>query len=200
MAKDTCEGSRALRTSFLKKYGYFNDDYHSGRVIWTNSWGEENSIGVESHPFDTFPFIRLHYTRTLFDGEKEPMDYRVQLETTKPFLGGTRYWFICPLIRNDIPCERRVAVLYGAGKYYGCRHCYDLAYQSQQETHTGALATLGKIIFGGISDKEEKIRVKYWRGQPTKRYARLIRKMEKQPPIEAVMAAETALLSRLRKP
>jgi len=30
-------------------------------------------------------------------------------------------------------CGRRVAVLYGLREYFACRHCYRLAYASQQE-------------------------------------------------------------------
>jgi|GEM_PF-3430472 len=41
-------------------------------------------------------------------------------------IGGKRTWFLCP------HCNRRVALLYGAGKYFLCRHCYNLTYASQQ--------------------------------------------------------------------
>jgi hypothetical protein len=43
--------------------------------------------------------------------------------------GGEWPWFGSPGIR----CGRRVAVLYGPGKYFLCRHCYDLRYKSQRE-------------------------------------------------------------------
>jgi hypothetical protein len=42
---------------------------------------------------------------------------------------GERPWFICP----GAGCGRRVAVLYGPGRYFLCRHCYDLGYQSQRD-------------------------------------------------------------------
>ena len=34
---------------------------------------------------------------------------------------------------NGVACGRRVAKLYGPGKYFLCRHCYRLAYASQSE-------------------------------------------------------------------
>jgi hypothetical protein len=34
---------------------------------------------------------------------------------------------------NGQYCGRRVAVLYGLRDYFACRHCYRLAYESQQE-------------------------------------------------------------------
>ncbi len=43
--------------------------------------------------------------------------------------GDERLWFICP----GAGCGQRVAVLYGPGKYFLCRHCYDLRYESQRE-------------------------------------------------------------------
>jgi hypothetical protein len=48
-------------------------------------------------------------------------------------LGGSRPFFVCPGVMNGIACERRVAKLYGAGRYFLCRHCYGLAYASQRE-------------------------------------------------------------------
>lgn len=42
--------------------------------------------------------------------------------------GGTRSWFICP------QCSRRIAAVYVDGSELGCRHCLDLAYESQSET------------------------------------------------------------------
>ncbi len=44
-------------------------------------------------------------------------------------IGGERPWFVCP----RATFRRRVAILYGRGKYFLCRHCYDLSYQSQRK-------------------------------------------------------------------
>ena len=58
-------------------------------------------------------------------GVREP----VALTWTACNFGGERPWFICP----GAGCGRRVAVLYGPGRYFLCRHCYDLVYESQRE-------------------------------------------------------------------
>ncbi len=60
---------------------------------------------------------------------KEP----VPLEWTPCNFGGERPWFVCPGVVNGVRCGRRVAILYGPGKYFLCRHCYDLCYESQRE-------------------------------------------------------------------
>ena len=62
-------------------------------------------------------------------GEWEDVRKPVTLEWTPCNFGGERPWFTCP----GAGCGRRVAVLYGPGKYFLCRHCYDLCYESQRE-------------------------------------------------------------------
>jgi hypothetical protein len=57
----------------------------------------------------------------------EDVKETVPLDWAPCNLGGERPWFICP----RAGCGRRVAVLYGPGRYFLCRYCYDLAYQSQ---------------------------------------------------------------------
>ena len=57
----------------------------------------------------------------------------MSLEWTPCNFGGERPWFVCPGVVNRIACGRRVAILYGPGKYFLCRHCYDLRYESQRE-------------------------------------------------------------------
>jgi hypothetical protein len=60
--------------------------------------------------------------------------------------GGTRPYFICPGIVNGVTCGRRVAKLYGPGRYFLCRHCYRLSHASQNEGEWDrALRRAGKI-------------------------------------------------------
>lgn len=62
------------------------------------------------------------------------MKESVPLTWTACNFGGMRPWFLCPGVVNNVACGRRVAVLYGLGKYFLCRHCYDLTYESQRES------------------------------------------------------------------
>ena len=62
-------------------------------------------------------------------GEWENVEESVLLEWTPCNFGGEHPWFVCP----GVGCGRRVAILYGPGKYFLCRHCYDLRYESQRE-------------------------------------------------------------------
>lgn len=105
---------------------------------WINSRGEEtNSIGYwvnENNIGDLYLELRYTITKKSSD-ETGEMAYRVDLDRTSCNFGGFRYWFICPLIRKDIPCRNRVGKLYlpPGGKYFGCRQCYNLTYTSQKK-------------------------------------------------------------------
>ena len=62
-------------------------------------------------------------------GEWEDLKQVVPLTWTVCNFGGEGPWFICP----GLGCDRMVAVLYGPGRYFLCRHCYELVYQSQRD-------------------------------------------------------------------
>jgi hypothetical protein len=73
--------------------------------------------------------ILTYRNRSGPSGEWEDVKEPALLAWTACNFGGERAWFICP----GAGCRRRVAVLYGPGRYFLCRHCYDLAYQSQRD-------------------------------------------------------------------
>lgn len=79
--------------------------------------------------------VVLLYRHRLPGGEWEDVTEPVPLGWTPCNFGGERPWFLCPGIRpgSSAGCGRRVAVLYGPGKYFLCRHCYGLSYKSQRE-------------------------------------------------------------------
>jgi hypothetical protein len=122
------------------------------------------------------PWVRLLYRVGVNDGERESMNYRVELETTALPWGGVRWWFRCPLSVNGLPCGRRVSKLHlpPGGKYFGCRHCHGLTYESSQESHRydSVFAMLGaemglsgravRDVFAGL-EKGKK------RGRPRRR-------------------------------
>ena len=71
--------------------------------------------------------VNLSYTYTPRGLPAEVVDQTVWLETTPCTLGGSRTWFTCPA------CGKRVAVIYGAGRLFGCRRCKRLPYTCQSE-------------------------------------------------------------------
>ncbi len=140
------------------------------------SWDESHSIRVEVSLFDREPYARLIYQfKNKMPGEKTDFDYKMPLVTTRCHFGGSRYWFRCSLVKNGVPCNRRVGVLYMDGDYFGCRHCHNLAYKSQNESRRGIFSQ----FFGSydIQDKAEQLEKEAkrftYRGKPTKKQRKI---------------------------
>jgi hypothetical protein len=74
----------------------------------------------------------LYRHRSGLGGEWEDVREKVPLEWIPFNFGGEQPCFICP----GADCGRRVALLYGPGRYFLCRYCYDLRYESQREDKT----------------------------------------------------------------
>jgi hypothetical protein len=116
------------REGLLKAGGWFS-------LRWSRGEHETGSIGgsVEGHLRLRPERVILRYRHRSGPGaEWEDVQEPVPLTWTACNFGGERPWFICP----GAGCGRRVAVLYGPGKYFLCRHCYDLRYESQREDKT----------------------------------------------------------------
>ena len=149
--KNTVEDCRSLDTVRWTRDKLLEDGaVHAGGWRWTDaSTGEERaSIGYEVNTAGPEPpYVRLHYKLTR---SGEDLDYKVLLETTHPRLGGLRWWFICPLVMNRRTCGRRVGKLYlpPGGRYFGCRHCYDLSYESSQASNSHMKRRLLRMVWG----------------------------------------------------
>ena len=176
MSKNTTEAAKDFPVSFLKKYGYLRPSYVSGTIRWTWHGEPSGSVGISVEA--TNMSVRCRYTQTSWDGEKEDYDYYIRLTKTPCYFGGYRYWFICPLVVSGVPCRRRVGVLYLEGKWFGCRNCYALAYDTQKESHTSKWSHFGRVLTleSKLEEEWNAMRVKYWKGRPTKRYRKWLAK------------------------
>jgi hypothetical protein len=97
---------------------------------WSRADRETGSIrGVVEGAERPEQMILLYRHRSGSGREWDDVREPVTLTWTVCNFGGERPWFVCP----GAGCGRRVAVLYGPGKYFLCRHCYDLGYESQRE-------------------------------------------------------------------
>ena len=118
--------NRLLRDGCLKPGNVFTS-------TWTNAIGNKNRIqGIVFREY-----IRISYTITRYTGEKVDVDYKVYLTWTPCNFGGERPWFICP----GKNCGRRVGKLYMGYKYFLCRHCNNLTYESRRNTEADRLAS-----------------------------------------------------------
>jgi hypothetical protein len=97
---------------------------------WSRAGRETGSIRGALEGSDRPERVLFLYRHRSGPGaEWEDVQETVSLEWSACNLGGERPWFVCP----GSGCGRRVAILYGPGKYFLCRHCYDLVYESQRE-------------------------------------------------------------------
>jgi hypothetical protein len=129
------EESLCLSARELHRAGVFK----SGRGSrWQWTWA-----GFEGKTTTTLDFtligvpdrglgLRLDYTHRT-RGSAIPM---IEITTTRPRLGGLRYWLRCPIVRNGVQCGKRVGRLYipPRGSEFGCRLCHDLIYNTAR-TH-----------------------------------------------------------------
>ncbi|MFZ5801651.1 MAG: hypothetical protein ACOY3K_00870 [Candidatus Omnitrophota bacterium] len=133
----TTDECKSVPVKFLKDHHYFDGGIRWGGMSWSRGGEKTGSIGFVVSTLEGDEYIRFQYTQTdRHTEEKTELDYKARLVWTSCYFGGRRWWFICPLVVNGRFCNRRVGVLYlGNGKYFGCRHCYNLTYESSKESH-----------------------------------------------------------------
>src|SRR5262252_4703967 len=87
----------------------------------------------------------LFFCQTVADSSQRV--YIMELAVSRCNFGGLRYWFVCPLNVDGVPCRRRARVLYlpPGRPSFGCRACYNLTYDSAQrhDNRVNTLAGLG---------------------------------------------------------
>ena len=98
----------------------------TGSLHWTDRHGEPTG-SINLHMRERY--LRLSYRCQVNDGEWEDIEENVPIQRVPCRYGGQRPYFECP----GSHCGRRVAKLFGADKYFLCRHCYRIAYASQSE-------------------------------------------------------------------
>lgn len=182
MAKQEAEWSNSLSIFWLKKHGYLPKEggWRSGGIRWTYGLsGNESSIGfsITTKWQGEQDNIRLQYTQTSrSSGEKESIDLKIALTTTRCNYGGERYWFVCPLIKNGLYCGKRVGVLYSVGKYFGCRYCGEIAYAAQMK---GGRFRGSSVSYPELDRLQKEIKREYYNGKPTRKFKRLLQKEAK---------------------
>jgi len=125
--KTITDECHSVDVRYLHRHGLLK----SGQLFslrWSRAGRETGSIqGVADSSRLPKSVTLLYRHRSGLGREWEDVRETVPLESTPCNFGGERPWFICP----GADCGRRVAVLYGPHRYFLCRHCYDLSYQSR---------------------------------------------------------------------
>lgn len=168
-AKHTNEDYRSIDVRDLHRRGLTRPQ-HQGIVTWRR----KNMVTGRISFYSAENEIRFVYTHTSPSSDKSSLDYRVQLSWSDCHLGGKRPWFLCS------NCNKRVAILYCA-KYFVCRHCLKLNYQSTRERSFDRAARQAVKIRerlgwqgGVLSSTENKPKAMHWQT-----FNRLMTKYEK---------------------
>lgn len=158
----TTENSLPLDVRNLARKGFLK----AGSVFtqrWIRGMSSSAITGVA-----TGNEVVLLYKQRRGESEWEQVEQRLSLTWTPCNYGGERPWWSCP------KCGKRIAVVYGAGKHFACRHCYQLAYGSSRESHSDRALRKAQNIrqkLGGSASLMEQFPVRpkgmhhdtYWR-------------------------------------
>ena len=121
--KETTESQRRIDIRWMKKQGYLQPGY-TGALSWTCNGEESGRINFKTENIR----LILSYRYRLRGEDWQDVDQEILFDKTRCNYGGYRQWFLCTR------CSRRVAILYGAGKYFHCRHCCNLTYDTQNSS------------------------------------------------------------------
>ena len=169
--KNTTDDCLKIDIRWLKRQDYLCG-FRSGTLTWTYGWDKhKSSVGITVSTTDDYDkYLELSYTQTDRNTEeKKEFNHKIPITTTPCNYGGKRYWFMCPLYKSGVYCGRRVAVLYKSGDWFGCRHCYELAYESNRERyHITSEPELEEL--------EKNIKRTHYDGKMTRKYRSYLKK------------------------
>ena len=180
-SKTTTESQKRIDIRWMKKQGYLRPGT-AGLLSWSCRGEKTGSIGYRME----FSNMVLNYRYRPHDGEWEDIEQVISFDWTPCNYGGQRTWFLCP------HCNRRVALLYGAGRYFLCRHCYNLTYISKQVQRYERLMRKAQAIrerLGGNAALSEPFPDKP-KGMHWKTYYRLRREAEQASRSSLALAAQ----------
>jgi hypothetical protein len=126
--RDTVEACRSIDVNELQRGGCLRAGW-----IGTWQWTEEGERVAWINLLAEHDRLHLSYRISIGGRESQDVAETVRIVRVACRFGGTRPYFNCPGIVHGIACGRRVAMLYGSGRYFLCRHCYCLVHESQSE-------------------------------------------------------------------
>ena len=126
--RDKVENCTSVDVTLLHKSGCLRDGW-TGSWQWTSAGEKLGSITLRAEDDQ----LHLSYRVRVAGGGWEDIVESVSVRHAPCRYGGVRPYFLCPGVVKGVACDRRVAKLHLASRYFLCRHCYRLAYASQSE-------------------------------------------------------------------
>lgn len=188
MSKIIKEDCKNISIYQLKKWGSLRSRnnstpfWHSGTITWTRNFDNKKNSVDYVVDMDKGTFNLKYKIRSSPEEEWKDVEHIYPIVSTPCKYGNKRYWFICSVYNNGVYCGRRVAKLYlGANShYFACRHCYNLSYESRNKNLRGKYGYLTKFfdLEREIDELWGKIRIRFRKGRPTKKYRKLLQKQD----------------------
>lgn len=122
------EECRSLDVNRLHREGCLQPG-KMGNWVWSRDGDEIARIGYWAEEGR----LTLNYRVRVYGGDWESIEQATRITYTACNYGRERPYFICPGMVNGRACGRRVGKLFAGGRYFLCRHCYNVAYTSQSE-------------------------------------------------------------------
>mgnify|MGYP003135067134 FL=1 len=126
--KQKAEHTISLDVNRLHREGCLSPG-RRGNWVWSRDGQETGRIGYHA----TERHFVLDYKVRVYGGDWESITQSIPLTYADCHYGGTRPYFRCNGIVNGLDCTRRVGKVFAGGRYFLCRHCYNVAYSSQSE-------------------------------------------------------------------
>ncbi len=126
--KQKAEQTKSLDVNRLHREGCLSQG-RRGHWVWSRDGTETARIAYHAKELH----LVLDYKVRLHGGDWEAITQSIPLTHAECNYGGTRPYFMCNGIVNGRHCLRRVGKVFAGGKYFLCRHCYNVAYSSQSE-------------------------------------------------------------------
>jgi len=126
--KQKAEHCRSLDVNRLHREGCLHPG-SLGNWTWSQDGEEVGRIGYKT----VDGWLTLNYRVRQYGGDWEPINQPIRLTYVNCHYGNKRPYFLCPGVVNGRQCSRRVGKLFLGGRYFLCRHCYNIGYSSQSE-------------------------------------------------------------------
>jgi hypothetical protein len=199
--RGTVDGYQAVDVNWLARHCYLRPGC-SANLSWSRDGESLGSIRIEARGTDgRTELVVFHYRSQANSHQWEDVEQVTLLTWTPCHFGGSRPWFLCA----GSECHRRVGKLYAAGKFFLCRRCYGLVYESQRaNARHRALYRARKFRerLGGSANLTEPFPEKpkglHWDTYERLRDAALDAQQRFVGPISAWLRREKAALGRSR--
>jgi len=164
---------KTISISNFKKWGYLKlNQVFRSEITWSRNGNKTGSISISVNTFAESFFVELDYNRN-----GTPIKYKVPLIILDSNLGkGLVWFFVCP------HTGKRCRKLHLVGNYFYHRTAFrNCMYENQTKSHSSRnhLSMFDKLY--RVADANDTIHSKhfkkYYRGLPTKRYIKAIKRV-----------------------